>query len=91
MQNTANINVRVDSGLKSQAEMIFNELGLNLSSAITVFLRNAVRFGGIPFDLRLETPNAVTLQAMQDVSQRKGLHGPFDSLEALMEDLNAED
>ena len=71
--------------------MIFNELGLNLSSAITVFLRNAVRYGGIPFDLRLETPNAVTLQAVSDVNQRKGLHGPFGSLEALMEDLNAED
>jgi len=91
MQNTSNINVRVDSGLKAQAEMIFNELGLNLSSAITVFLRNAVRFGGIPFDLRLETPNAVTLQAMHDVEQRKGLHGPFNSVEALMEALNADD
>ena len=91
MQNTTNINVRVDTSLKSQAEAIFGELGLNLSSAITVFLRNAVRFGGIPFDLRVETPNAVTLQAMKDVEQRKGLHGPFDSVEAVMEALNAED
>ena len=91
MQSTTNINVRVDTSLKSQAEAIFGELGLNLSSAITVFLRNAVRFGGIPFDLRLETPNAVTLQAMQDVEQRIGLHGPYDSVEAVMEALNAED
>lgn len=91
MQNTANINVRVDSVLKLQAETIFNELGLNLSSAITVFLRNAVRSGGIPFDLRLETPNAVTLQAMHDVEQRKGIHGPFESIEAMLEDLHAED
>jgi len=91
MQNTANINVRVDSRLKSQAEEIFNELGLNLSSAVTVFLRNAVRNRGIPFEMRLETPNAITLQAVDDVNNRRGLRGPFDSVEALMEDLNADD
>ena len=91
MQNTANINVRVDTHLKSQAEEIFTELGLNISSAVTMFLRNAVRYRGIPFELRLETPNAVTLQAVDDVNHRRGLRGPFDSVEALMEDLNAED
>jgi len=41
--------------------------------------------------MRDETPNAVTLQAISDVEQRKGLHGPFDSVEALMKDLNVED
>ena len=58
MQATTNINVRVDSLLKAQAEEIFSELGLTLSAAVTVFLRNAVRYRGIPFELRLETPGA---------------------------------
>ena len=58
MQATTNINVRVDSRLKAQAEEIFGELGLTLSAAVTVFLRNAVRHRGIPFELRLEAPAA---------------------------------
>ena len=53
MGNSANINVRVDEDIKRQAEQIFGELGLNLSTAMNLFLRTAVRCGGIPFDLRL--------------------------------------
>ncbi len=50
---TTNLNIRVDADLKHQAESIFNELGMNLSTAMNLFLRSTVRFGGIPFDLRL--------------------------------------
>ena len=53
MKNTTNLNVRVNEDLKRQAESIFNELGMNLSTAMNLFLRSAVRCGGIPFDLRL--------------------------------------
>jgi len=53
MGNTTNLNVRVNEDLKRQAESIFNELGMNLSTAMNLFLRSAVRCGGIPFDLRL--------------------------------------
>ena len=53
MANTTNLNIRVDTELKRQAEAIFNELGLNLSSAMNIFLRQAVRYRGIPFELRL--------------------------------------
>lgn len=53
MANTTNLNVRVDEDLKREAESIFTELGMNLSTAINLFLRSAVRYGGIPFDLRV--------------------------------------
>ena len=46
---------------------------------------------GIPFEIKLDKPNAETLQAMQDVREGKNLHGPFNSLSELMEDLNADD
>jgi len=88
---TTNINVRVDSQLKSQAEQIFSALGLNLSSAITVFLSNAVRYQGIPFELRLETPNEITLRTIDEVNRGVNLLGPFHTMEALMEELNADD
>jgi DNA-damage-inducible protein J len=50
----ANLNIRVDDTLKQQAEAVFSELGMSLSTATTVFLKQAVRCNGIPFDLRLD-------------------------------------
>ncbi len=88
---TTNLNIRIDEELKKRAEDIFTELGLNMSTALTVFLRQTVRYNGIPFELRLETPNAETLAAMEDVRLRRNLKGPFNSVKELMEDLDADD
>jgi addiction module antitoxin, RelB/DinJ family len=88
---TTNLNIRIDADLKKQAEDIFNELGMNMSTALTVFLRQTVRSNGIPFELRLDTPNTETLEAMEDVRLGRNLRGPFSSVKALMEDLDADD
>ena len=58
---TTNINVRVDTSLKKDAEKLFNELGLNMSSAITMFLKSAVSYEGIPFEIKRIRPNAETV------------------------------
>ena len=50
----ANLNIRVDDALKKQAEMIFSDLGINLSAATTMFLKQVVRCNGIPFELRAD-------------------------------------
>lgn len=50
----ANLNIRVDDTLKKQAETIFSELGINLSVATTIFLKQVVRYNGIPFELRID-------------------------------------
>lgn len=88
---TTNLNIRIDSDLKKQAENIFNELGLNMSTALTVFLRQTVRSNGIPFDMRLEIPNEETLAAIKDVNLKRNMSKPFNSVKELMEDLNADD
>lgn len=49
---TTNLNIRIDRDLKEQAEQIFNELGLNMTTTINVFLRTAVREHGVPFSLK---------------------------------------
>jgi DNA-damage-inducible protein J len=68
---TTNLNIRIDADLKKQAEDIFNELGLNMSTALTVFLRQTIRSNGIPFDMKLDTPNAETLAAIEEVERMK--------------------
>ena len=47
--NGVNVTVRVDKDIKKQAEVLFNDLGLNLSSAINMFLHQAIADQGIPF------------------------------------------
>lgn len=89
MASTTNLNIRVDEELKRKAEALFAELGLNMSTAMNIFLRHAVRYGGIPFDLRIERPNAETLAAIDDVNHNRNMSKTFDSVSELMEDLNA--
>lgn len=52
---TTNICIRIDAGLKERAEVLFNELGLSINTAVNVFLRQAVREGRIPFKVSIES------------------------------------
>lgn len=85
--STVNLNIRVDEDVKRRAEAICQELGMNLSTAVNVFLRQTVRSGGIPFDVRLK-PTEETLSAMDDARLHRNLSGPFHDTASLMEALN---
>lgn len=62
---TTNICIRVDAELKAEAEALFSELGMNLTTAVTVFLRQAVRESRIPFEIKWDRPNRETAAAMK--------------------------
>ena len=62
--NTTNISIRMDADLKAQADALFAELGMNLSTAFNIFVRQSLREGGIPFEVKLEQPNKETIAAM---------------------------
>ena len=64
--STTNLNIRTDKDVKEKAEKIFNELGLNMTSAVNIFLRTAVRERGIPFELKLDVPNETTIAAIEE-------------------------
>ena len=68
---TTNINIRVDTELKQSAEAFFNDLGLNMSVAITMFLKNAVSHDGIPFDVKRRIPNTETKAALAEYEKMK--------------------
>lgn len=51
MANTINVNIRVDEELKRQVESLFADMGLNMTTAVNVFLRQVLRTGGIPFEV----------------------------------------
>lgn len=66
---TTNFSVRMDKNVKSQCETLFSELGMNLTTAINVFLRQSLRAGGFPFDIRLDRPNQETIAAMMEADR----------------------
>ena len=63
---TTTFSVRMDKDIKSQCEAVYGELGINLTTAINVFLRQSLRAGGFPFDVRLDRPNQETITAMME-------------------------
>lgn len=86
-----NLNIRTDKEIKDQAEQIFNELGLNMTTAVNMFLRTVIRENGIPFHLKLDVPNEVTAAAIEEgrrlASDRsvKG-YSSMDALRAALEE-----
>ena len=69
MATTTNFSVRMDGDIKKQCEALYGELGINLTTAINVFLRQSLRVGGFPFDVRLDQPNKETIAAMLEAER----------------------
>ncbi|EHQ90968.1 type II toxin-antitoxin system RelB/DinJ family antitoxin [Desulfosporosinus youngiae] len=69
MAETTNLSIRMDKELKEQAEQLFSELGMNMTTAFNIFVRQAVRQGKIPFEISLNVPNAETIAAMEEADK----------------------
>ncbi len=69
MAETTNFSVRIDKQLKQESEALFRDLGMNLTTAINVFLRRAIRAGGFPFEIKQDQPNKETLPALLESEQ----------------------
>ena len=66
---TTNMSIRMDSELKAQAEALFSELGMNLTTAFNIFVRQSLREGGIPFEISIKQPNKETIEAMLEAER----------------------
>ena len=64
-------------------------LGMDLSTATGIFYRQALRCHGLPFEVKVDEPNAVTYAAMEAAEKGEDMYGPFDSVADLMRALNA--
>ena len=69
MAGSTNVSIRMDSDLKAQADALFGELGMNMSTAFNVFVRQAVREGRIPFEISLNQPSRETVAAMLEAER----------------------
>ena len=91
MNNQTNLNIRTDADVKANAEKIFEQLGLNMSTAVNIFLRQAIRQGGLPFEVKLDIPNEITAAAIREgrqVMKDKNVNGykNMDDLRTALEE-----
>lgn len=69
MANSTNISIRMDTEIKAKADALFSELGMNLTTAFNIFVRQSLREGKIPFEISLNKPNAETAAAMTEAER----------------------
>lgn len=87
MAANALVQTRIDGEIKALAATALAEMGLTVSDAVRIMLTRVARDGTLPFEPF--RPNAETIAAMEEA--RQGGLKSFDSIEALMADLNADD
>lgn len=68
-ERTSSISFRVNSKVKAEAENLFEELGLTTTTALNIFMRQAVREGRIPFSVTTNSPNARLESAMKEADE----------------------
>ena len=83
--------IRIDETVKAQAPSLFNDLGMDMSSAVNIFLRQCVLRGGIPFAVEVPNYNAKTLEAIAEAKRisRDSSVASYDNMEDLKKALEA--
>ncbi len=82
---TSPTQIRIDNNVKTEANELFSALGIDMSSAVNIFLRQCVLHGGLPFKVEIPKYNAETLAAMEEA--RKISKDPNAQSYSSMEDL----
>ena len=89
MADSTSITLMVDGELARRAQELFSELGLDVGTACTMFLEEAVRTGSMPFEVETGTPNEETLEALRDTMEGRDLSRRFSDLDELMRELES--
>ena len=83
-------NVSIDADIKKQAQELFAELGMDLSTAINIFIRQALRQRSIPFEITADDPNKETREAIAEVRRMKKdptIGKAYDDVDDMFEEL----
>ena len=85
------VQFRTDEKTKAQSAAIFQQLGITMSDAINMFLRQAILRGGLPFEITLPKYNEATLTALIEMERSKGNDIRGKSVRDTLVDLKTED
>lgn len=73
MAKTTNLSVRLEPGLKEQAELVLSQLGIPVSNAVNIFLKQVVMQRGIPFDVKLPIASPISLSDLTEIELNEEL------------------
>lgn len=87
---TSVINVNVPTNVKKEANILFEKLGLNMSTAINMFLKKSIKENGIPFDLKLDNEKELneTKEELRKMENHELEYKKFKDVSSLMKDLD---
>ena len=94
VHNTTNLNIRVDSLLKQESDTLFKNLGLNMTTAINMFLTKCVKTSSIPFKIEEPKPSKELKHALKEaeyMSKHPEKYKSYNSIEELFEALENDD
>ena len=89
---TTSMTIRMDSAVKQQAQELFAALGMDMTTAVNIFLRQAIQRQGLPFEVVLHQPNRESLEALAEVREMKQhpeRYTGYTDAEAMMKELLA--
>jgi len=98
ISDTTNLNIRIDATLKKESDLLFKELGLNMTTAISMFLTKCVNTASIPFKIEKNKPNNELIEAIREGDQiledlksgkRKGYNNVYEMFKELDEDIES--
>ena len=90
VKTDTSMTIRMNRTVKQEAQQLFANLGMDMTTAINVFLRQAIYHNGLPFEVHFENPNATTIAALeegdrmikdQDAKRFSSVDELFDELE----------
>ena len=83
-------NINLDSNLKKASQELFSSLGINLSTAITIFLKQSLKVHGLPFDVTIDEPNNETIKALNEYNEMKTNSQKYKRYATFQDALNSE-
>ena len=89
MENV-NVTIRMNAKLRKEATILFEDLGLSLNQALTLFVKQAVREQRIPFEITRNVPNKETLEAFKEMElmeQGKVPSKTYDNVDEMFDDI----
>lgn len=85
MANT--LQVRIDDDLKTQATMVYDQLGIDLSTAVRMFLKKSVAVNGIPFEVKNDSSRD---RAMAALNKARNISKANGNSQMTLDEINAE-
>ena len=82
MNKSTNLYVRVEPKIKDNAEMILSQLGISMSNAVGIFLKQVILHRGLPFDVTLPTSQPLDISMLTEAELHTELEKGFSDIES---------